>query len=127
MAVLKAVEHNQPEELNMLRVDQNEYRDVIWPRIPQTELVNIDVATAWSWVERDSYKAIGRMLSDLGGSELTLKKTIVSKETRAFPQIRVIYGVLMVVVDADGNEGTLKFMNVVGEVDGYYRVIAYDS
>ena len=126
-AALNALQSGRPEALHALRVDREEYRDVIWSRIPQDELANIDVETAWGWVERDSWKAVGRVITDFGGEKYTLKKTIISKETRVFPQIRVIYGLLVVAVDTQGNEGTIKLMNVVAEIDGYYRVIAFDS
>ncbi len=125
-AALAALNDSSFSELDVLRVVDIEYREEIWTRIPVQEKANIDVETAWKWVERDSQKAMRRVLDDYGKQDLEFKRVYIRKETRDFPMISIKYGVRIVAEDKAGEEHDIELMNVVGEVDGWYRVIAFD-
>jgi hypothetical protein len=126
-AALKAIADSSSSELAALLVTKDIYRDVIWKTLPAEEIGNMSVEMAWEWVARDSEKAIRRILLDYGGKKLTLKRVYEQHETKFYPAMRIIRGLRIVAEDPSGELIDLKLLNVVAEVDGLYKAIAFDT
>ncbi len=127
-AVLDALADSSRSALEKLQVNEQEYFNSIWLNLDSRELTGFPAEKAWGMVQRDASKSIDRALYDWGGRQLKLKKVYVVHETREFERIRIIRGLGMDVEDESGNVQTIsKFMNVVAEMNGRYKVVAFDS
>ena len=127
LATVAALNDSSKAQLSVLQVSFDEYRDAVWSRVPDERHANMPIELAWEWVERDSRVAISRTLSDLGGRKLRFLRVYVLDGVQEFPLIRIHRDVRIVATDKYGETHEFKFLNVVAEIDGRFKVVAFDS
>jgi hypothetical protein len=126
-ATIKAVEDSNETALRELLVSENEFRNVIWINMDAGEVNGITVEKAYGWNVRDAQKAVNRLLYDWGGKPYKLVKAEVLKETRRFERLSVLRGVVITVRDSKGELQQWNLLNVVVEMNGRYKAIAFDE
>lgn len=126
-ATVKALNDSSKAKLNELRVSREEYEHVTWVRVPSELHANVTVDMAWEWVERDSKVAARRALNDFGCRGLRFDSVYVLDGVMEFPLIRIHRDVRIVATDRAGEVHDFKLLNVVAEVEGRFKVLAFDS
>ena len=129
-ATVKALNDNNANELEALMVTEQEYRDVIWPRNwyagHQPDPKGFTWQDAWQSNAASVDGAIQRVLSEFGGERLVFQKTIVADTTIVLPQ-KTIYRDVRISVTAPDREQQFRFLNVVQEVEGRFKVVAFHN
>ncbi len=126
-AAIRAIEDSSEAGLQALQVSEQEYRNVIWLNLDAKEIGGLGVDKAWGWVQRDGVKAVNRALYDWGGRKWELVETRVLHEVRPRNRMNIIRGLAIVVEDKNGERETWDLLNVVVEMNGRYKVVAFDS
>jgi hypothetical protein len=121
---VKALNEGDTLGLWNLSVTEAEFRDVIWPRTPD----HMGMEWTWAWRQNlmDAYTAIDRATDRYGKRNLSyvgvqLADTVVV----VYPEKKTYHSVLTIAQMPDGDVIKFRFMNVVQEVDGWYKVVAF--
>lgn len=123
-STVRALNDGDTLSLWKLAVTEAEFRDVIWPRTPNHNGLNWEYA--WSMNFYDARKAINRVLDELGGQKLSYVGVELGDTTVVvYPEKRTYHNVLTVADRPDGERIKFRFLNVVQEVNGWYKVVAF--
>ena len=125
-ATVKALNDSSSDELQKLMVTEQEFRDVIFARTPDSLKAGLPVEQAWNWNVETSDLAIHRKLQSYGGKHLHFLSATVRDTTTVFPGKTTYRNVMIAAEDPDdGKQVQFRFLNVVAMVGGRCKVVAF--
>jgi len=125
-ATVKALNDSSGEGLQKLLVTEQEFRDVIFARMPDSLKAAMPWEHAWLMNTTDSRVAIRRKLDDLGARKLRFVRTEVRDTTTVFTGMTLYRNVIVVAEKPeDGTQMEFRFLNVVAAVGGRCKVVVF--
>lgn len=125
-AVLAGLAAKDAEGLAAIRVTREEYQDLFWPELPESE--NLPFEFAWSLNHDNSRKALQRALRVYGGQELELVSITFIEPPETYPSFTLYMGArVMVRRISDGAVGELPIFDVFAHRNGRWKLVNYDE
>lgn len=123
---LEALARSDREALASLRVGQDEYEQLLWPELPESD--DMPFALAWQMNDANSRKGMNRVFGALKGQEFELVDLRFTGEPERYESFTVHVGAEMVVRrERDGTEGTIELLDVLVERDGRWKAMNFEE
>jgi hypothetical protein len=124
-AVLDALARKDRPALVALALDENEFRDHVWPGLPAARPErNLPLSYVWGDLHQKSEMSLDRTLQRYGGQRLTLKTLRFSGQTD-YPGYRVHRSTTLHVTDSAGAETDVRAFGSLLEKNGAWKVFSY--
>lgn len=124
--VLKGVEHNDPEALLKLRINEREFRKYLWPEFPASDpKMNVPLSFAWGNLDQKSEKGARRALSQYGGNAYRFETIYFQEKTQEYSGFKLYSRSVIVARDGNGNLQELQFCGSIVERNGEYKFLSY--
>lgn len=123
-AVLEALRAGDREALQALRVTRQEYLELFWPELPESD----DTPFDFVWQLNDDHSRVGiRQAVELyGGEDFDLISLRFTEPPEVYSTFTVHFGAeLRVRRVSDGREGTLPILSVVVERQGLWKLLTF--
>lgn len=126
-AVVAALDARDRPALERLSVNEQEFRDLVWPRQPAARPErNIPWEYAWrSLAARSRYQLAGRLGEWVRGRRATVVGVTFAGETTDYGAYRVHRRSVVTLRDAAGRVETIRVFGSLIEQGGRYRVFSY--
>jgi len=127
-AALDAIAEGDREALRSLRVPRDEYREILWPELPESD--DMPFALAWQMNDANSRKGMNAVFGVLEGQRFELLELRFDdeKEPERYETFTVHFGAEMVVRrTSDGREGTIELLDVLVERNGRWKAMNFDE
>ena len=123
-AVLDALAANDRMRLEALALNETEFRDHVWPRLPASrEERNLPFSYVWGDLRQKSRESLTKTLHEHGGRRYKLVDVIFNGET-GYGDFVVHRDAAFVVTDAAG-ERPIRVSGSMIEQDGGWKVFSY--
>lgn len=124
--ILDAVAADDAEAMKRAMVAREEYRELLWPRLPEND--DMPFAGAWQMNEAGSRNARNNVLASFGGTRFELVAVEFTGSPERYEGFTVHVGAdLRVRRRSDGREGSLDVLDVVVEHDGRWKALNFDD
>ena len=124
-AVVRAVAANDRGALRALAVDEQEFRQHVWPALPAARPErNLPFSYVWRDLQQKSGQSLGATLAALRGRPLTLVAIRFDGGTTAYSSYVVHRESVLTVRDAQG-QTDLRIFGSALEKDGVWKVFSY--
>jgi hypothetical protein len=121
---LDALATRDTATLEALLVTREEHRGLLWDQLPESTYFSFDYARLLN--EHNTAKAIARGLQKYGGQKLELLDITYDKPTEAYSGFTLHLGAkIRVRRVSDGKEGTIRFVDVLVERNGGWKLMNY--
>ena len=126
-AVVTALDARDAAALERLSVNEQEFRDVVWPRQPAARPErNIPWEYAWrTLAARSRHQLKGRLSEWARGRRATVVGVTFAGETTDYGSYRVHRRSVVTLRDPAGRVETIRVFGSLIEQDGRYRVFSY--
>lgn len=125
-SVLDAIERRDVERLQLLALDEAEFRDVVWPELPAARPErNLTADFVWNDLRAKSARSLGATLERYAETPLTLVG-VRFRNTTPYETFLVHRETVLVVQGQDGTEQEVRLFGSVFEQDGRYKVFSYN-
>lgn len=126
IAVLDAVERRDAERLRALAVNEQEFRDHVWPDLPAARPErNLPFSYVWGDLRQKSELSLDRTLARHGGRRYSLVSTRFDGDTTRYPSYVVYRETVLRVRDESGAMSELRLFGSSLEKDGTWKVFSY--
>lgn len=126
-AVIEAVERRDVDRLHDLALNEQEFREVVWPDLPAARPErNMPVDYVWSDLHMKSATSLERTLNRYAETPMTLVEVRFDGETSHYGRYVVRRETVVVVKAADGRQHDVRLFGSVFEQDGRYKVFSYN-
>jgi hypothetical protein len=123
-AVVEAVREEDRAALESFLVTAAEHRELLWESLPERRAMPFGYARSLN--ERNTRKAIARVLERYGGMSLELVSLRFAGEPETYESFTLHRGAEVAVRDREsGEEGTIPVLDVVVEMDGGWKPMHY--
>jgi len=123
-AALRAIAIQDADSLGALLITREEYETLLWPRLPDAE--QVPFSFVWGISEPRNRKGKREVLEDFRGIPLEVVRVELGDETEAYDQFVFYKGVRLVVRRTDtGQEGRMRFMDVLVEMEGGWKFMNF--
>ncbi len=124
--ILAAVEASDMNALQALRVNADEFTQILWPEFPQSRpITNAKVGDVWFFLDQRCHGGISAGLTDWGGQKLELLGLTYEVGRAPYTNFTLYDGVRLHVRAESGEEFALKFVGTLAERNGVWKVYAY--
>lgn len=125
-AILDAVFFDDPKLLHTLRVSRPEFDYLVWTEFPQSRpATNITAGDAWAFHEAACNDGISELVDRHGKEELHLVEVKYTEGLAPYTNFNVVKGVILWVVDDEGNDIFLDQVPTFLERNGRWKVYMY--
>jgi hypothetical protein len=125
-AVLVAIERRDAEALNNLALNEDEFREHVWPELPASRPErNLPLSYVWGDLHQKSNAALGQTLARHGGRKYELRAVRFTGEATEYSSYRVMRKSEVTVRDPQGGEQNLRVFGSVIEKGGRFKVFSY--
>jgi hypothetical protein len=125
-AVVKALNDSSAAGLWALSVTETEFRDIVFPRTPNSAGMPWDYI--WQMNLMDDISAVYSRLEEYGGQNLTFLRThLADTAVVVYPGKRTYHDVILVVATPEGAQKEIKFLSTVAEIDGRFKAVVFDD
>lgn len=123
-AVVEAVREEDRSALESFLVTAEEHRELLWDSLPERSAMPFEYARSLN--ERNTRKAIARVLERYGGMSLELLSLRFTEEPEIYASFMLHRGAEVTVRDPEsGQEGTIPVLDVVLEMNGGWKPMHY--
>lgn len=123
-AALSALERSDRAALQAMLLTEEEHRELLWEQLPESNTWPFDYARRLT--EANTRKALDRALEKWGGTSFELLGIEYTKEREEYEGFTLHRGaILHVRRTADGEEGTMEFLDVLVERRGAWKPMNY--
>jgi hypothetical protein len=124
-AVLDAVSRRDRARLDALAVNEQEFRDHVWPDLPAARPErNLPFSYVWGDLRQKSTISLAQILDGHGGKRYALQRVTFAGATRHAHHV-VHRDARFAVVDASGAPQTIRVCGSFLEKDGGWKVFSY--
>jgi hypothetical protein len=123
---LAALAAKDIEGLKELGVDEEEFRDVVWPELPSSRPDrNLTSDYVWRDLRQKSLSSLSRTVDHHGGRRYTLLEVLFRGETTAYETYNVHREAWLVVRDETGHRGRVQLFGSMIERHGDYKLFSF--
>jgi hypothetical protein len=122
--VLRAVDQNDLNQLDQLRINRNEFEKYLWKEFPASRQ-DVPINFAWDNLNGKTIKGMTRAISDFGGQSFTLLDVDFENSVDRYASFKIYPSAVLHVVDRDGKERLLNFCGSVVERNGEFKFLSY--
>ena len=128
LAVVDALNNNDIEKLNRLRVQRKAYLDWIWPEFPASQPPsNFPGDFAWSNLNKKCNVGMKKWIARYGGQNLKFVAIRFDESTETYKGFQLLRGTVLVLKNAAGEKGELRMLGSVVEKDKRYKLLSYED
>jgi hypothetical protein len=125
-AVLDAVARRDAATLRALALNEEEFRDHVWPELPAARPErNLPFSFVWGDLRQKSEAALNDTLAREGGRQATLVAVRFDGEVTKYPGYTVRRETALTVRDAVGATRSVRLFGSSLEKDGEWKVFSY--
>lgn len=125
-AVLDAVERGDEAALRRLALDEQEFREQVWPELPASRPErNLPFSYVWSDLRTKSGLSLDGILREHRGRTYTLERIRFTGGTTQYRTFVVHRESALDVRDSDGRRQTLRLFGSAIEKSGRFKVFSY--
>jgi hypothetical protein len=125
-AVVDAVERRDREALQVLALNEREFREHVWPELPAARPErNLPFSFVWGDLNQKSESGLAQMLERHGGRRYTIAEVRLRGETTRYPTYLVHRDGELTVMDERGAQQHLRLFGSVLEKNGRFKVFSY--
>jgi hypothetical protein len=125
-AVLVAIERRDVEALSNLALNEDEFREHVWPELPASRPErNLPLSYVWGDLRQKTNAALGQTLARHGGRKYELRAVRFTGEATEYSSYRVMRKSEVTVREPQGGEQTLRVFGSVIEKGGRFKVFSY--
>ena len=126
LAVVNALNQEDIEALNRLRVERKEYLDWIWPAFPASRPPNnFPGDFAWSNLNRKCNTGMKKWIARYGGHDLKFVGIRFDQPRETYDGFQLLRGTVLTLQNAAGKESELKILGSVVVRDDRYKLLSY--
>jgi hypothetical protein len=126
-AVIDAVERRDLDRLRALALNEDEFRDVVWPDLPAARPErNLPFEYVWNDLRMKSASSLARTLDRFAETPMTLVRVRFDGATSQHRHHLVHRETVLVVRMSDGSEQDVRLFGSVLEQRGRYKVFSYN-
>ena len=123
---LALVEAGDAERLGSLEVNEAEFREAVYPRLPASRPErNTSAEFLWEMLHQRSRNSLAYTLDRYQGSRFELVAVDFVGETTDYGPFRVHREAVLTVRAPDGERGTLRIFGSILEQDGRYKIFSF--
>ena len=123
---MAAVECRDVTALNGLALDEQEFREHVWPELPAARPErNLPFSYVWGDLHQKSGESLTRTLAQHGGRRYTLVAVRFGGETSRYPTYAVHRETILQVRDEAGTHADLRLFGSAIQKDGLWKVFSY--
>jgi hypothetical protein len=124
--VLDALERRDLEGLRALALNEREFRDHVWPKLPAARPErNLPFSYVWGDLHQKSETALRGTLAAHGGRHYELVATRATGEATRYETYTVYRETLLTVRNEQGTELNLRLFGSTIEENGGWKVFSY--
>lgn len=125
-AVLEAIAHHDNEALRSLTLDEQEFREQVWPELPASRPErNLPFGYVWTDLRTKSEASLASTLAEHRGRSYKLEKVTFTGGQTQYHTFVVRRDATLEVRDRDGARQELRLFGSVIEKDGSFKVFSY--
>ena len=125
-AVLQAVENLDQNRLRELALNEEEFREHVWPELPAARPErNLPFSYVWGDLRQKSALALDQTLARHGGRRYALVSVRFDGETTRYQSYAVYRATVLRVRDESGAASELRLFGSSLEKDGTWKVFSY--
>lgn len=125
-AVISAVERRDATVLRGLALDEQEFREHVWPELPSSRPErNLPFSYVWGDLHQKSEAGLGQTLAKHGGRHYSLIDVTFRGEPSRYPTYTVYRETVLKVRDERGAEAELRLFGSSLEKDSTWKVFSY--
>jgi hypothetical protein len=129
-AVLDALRRKDAPALAAMRVTEKEYKEIVWPELPQANDPRHTLSVDFHWTHLDirSREGIREALSRYGGVDFELVEILPTGGIKEHSSYRILNRVkLRVRRREDGKEGEIRVFGSIVELGGQAKIVGFPS
>ena len=128
LAVVDALNQEDIEALDQLRVQRKAYLDWIWPAFPASRPPNnFPGDFAWSNLNRKCNTGMKKWVARYGGKDLTFVDIRFDQPRETYDGFQLLRGTVLTLRNAAGETGELKILGSVVVKDDRYKLLSYND
>ncbi len=129
LAVVDALNRQDIERLNQLRVQRDAYLAWLWPAFPASRPPsNFPENFAWENLNKKCTLGMQRAIARYGGHNLTFVDIRFDKPTETYDGFQLLRGTVLTLRTAEGNQKVeLKILGSVVVKDKRYKLLSYQD
>ncbi|RPI56918.1 MAG: hypothetical protein EHM55_03655 [Acidobacteria bacterium] len=125
-AVLQAVERQDVDALSRLALNEQEFREQVWPDLPASRPErNLPFSYVWGDLRQKSETQLKQMLAEYGGKKFELVSIRFRGDATTYASYRVHRESELMVKDPEGRERQVRLFGSVLEKNRRYKVFSY--
>jgi hypothetical protein len=126
--VLAAVEKNNFNALDSMRLNEQEYRTCIWPALPISKVKQWQEQYQYVWgdVNTKSKYGLQLMLEKYAGQKFDFVRMRFAENAEPYKGCTVHKDARIIVKDSSGAEKELKLFGSVVESSGYFKIMSFN-
>ena len=125
--VLAALERRDVVRLQQLALNEDEFRDVVWPELPAARPErNLTADYVWRDLRSKSRVGLQALIAEYGGQPLQLVRVEYRGETTQYRTFLVRRDAIVVARDDDGREQRLRLFGSVLQREGGFKIFSYN-
>ena len=128
LAVVDALNREDIEQLDRLRVQREEYLDWIWPAFPASRPPNnFPGDFAWSNLNKKCNIGMKKWIAHFGGHTLKFVDIRFDQPTEAYEGFQLLRGTVLTLQNAAGEKRELKILGSVVVKNDRYKLLSYED
>jgi hypothetical protein len=125
--VLAALEQRDAARLQQLALNEDEFRDVVWPELPAARPErNLTADYVWRDLHAKSRVGLEALIAEYGGKPLQLVRVEYQGETTQHRSFLVRRDAVVIARNGDGQEQRLRLFGSVVERAGRFKIFSYN-
>ena len=128
LAVVDALNREDIEQLNRLRVQREEYLDWIWPAFPASRPPNnFPGDFAWSNLNKKCNIGMKKWIAHFGGVNLKFVAIRFDRPKETYEGFQLLRGTVLTLQNAAGEKRELKILGSVVVKNDRYKLLSYED
>ena len=128
LAVVDALNREDIEQLNRLRVQREEYLDWIWPAFPASRPPNnFPGDFAWSHLNKKCNIGMKKWIAHFGGVNLKFVAIRFDQPKETYEGFQLLRGTVLTLQNAAGEKRELKILGSVVFKNDRYKLLSYED
>ena len=128
LAVVDALNREDIEQLNRLRVQREEYLDWIWPAFPASRPPNnFPGDFAWSNLNKKCNIGMKKWIAHFGGVNLKFVDIRFDRPKETYEGFQLLRGTVLTLQNVAGEKRELKILGSVVVKDDRYKLLSYED
>ena len=128
LAVVDALNRQDIEQLNRLRVQREAYLDWIWPAFPASRPPsNFPVNFAWTNLNKKCNVGMKKWIAHFGGVNLKFVDIRFDQPKETYAGFQLLRGTVLTLQNVAGEKRELEILGSVVVKNGRYKLLSYED